>query len=104
MVPARTKLPGAQGKSIAKLLALLGLSAHASPAEVDWGFVALHRLAEALPLTSDEFCFAHNWLTSAQTCWEADDANTACYQLAAVVRKLGLVTANEAHITRGPRP
>jgi hypothetical protein len=93
MVPFRTKdaVPGVQGKSAAKLLALLGRSVESSAAEVASGFQALHRLVESLPLSSEEFCLAHNWLTSAQTLWEAGDANTAHYQLTIVVRKLGLV-------------
>src|SRR5207245_6926891 len=94
MVPAGTKgpVPGILEVSAAKLPALLRRPANSSAAEVAMGFQALHRLVESLPLTSEEFCFVHNWLTSAQALWEAGHATAAHYQAAVVMRKLGLET------------
>jgi hypothetical protein len=43
-----------------------------------------------LPLTTDEFSFAHNWLTSAQHLWEAGDRHAASYQVDQVAKKLML--------------
>jgi len=79
-----------QGSRAAKLLMLLAHPSEAGAAEVASEFQALHRCVESLPLTSAEFCLAHNWLTSAQCLWEAGDANAARYQVTAVVRKLKL--------------
>ena len=79
-----------QELSTAKLLALLGDPKGASDAEVARHFAEVHRLIESLPLTSAEYCFAHNWLTSAQQLWEAGDLATAHYQVTAMARKLNL--------------
>jgi hypothetical protein len=91
-LPARTNptVLAHQGGSAANLLMLLAHPSKASAAEVASEFQALHRRVESLPLTSAEFCLAHNWLTSAQCLWEAGDANAGRYQVAAVVRRLGL--------------
>jgi HEPN domain-containing protein len=43
-----------------------------------------------LPLTTDEFSFAHNWLTSAQQLCERGDRHAACYQVDQVAKKLML--------------
>jgi hypothetical protein len=92
MVTNRTNRlsPRVQELDTMKLLALLKDPVGASTVEVARQFEVFHRLAESLPLTSEEFCFAHNWLTSAQMLWEAGDANAAHYQLTILVRKLGL--------------
>ena len=83
-------VPAVQEISAAKLLALLRHPAESAAKEIASLFQALHRLVESLPLTSAEFCFAHNWLTSAQRLWETGDANAARYQVAMVARKLQL--------------
>jgi hypothetical protein len=92
MIPTQTngRVSTVQEASAAKLLALLRHPADAVVAEVASGFVALQRLVASLPLTTDEFCFAHNWLTSAQDLWQAGDSSAAHYQVALVVRKLEL--------------
>jgi hypothetical protein len=50
----------------------------------------LHRLVESLPLTTDEFCFAHNWLCSAEQLWDKGDRHAARYQVNQIVKKLML--------------
>jgi hypothetical protein len=71
------------------LLALFERS-EVSVAEAALGFRKLHRLAESLPLTTDEFCFAHNWQSSAEQLWEKGDRNAARYQVKQVVKNLML--------------
>jgi hypothetical protein len=91
MVTIRTKAnPALPDKSTVKLLALLRHSRDSVAAEIASEFQALHRLVESLPLTSAEFCFARNWLITAQGLWEAGDTNAAHYQLTMVARKLKL--------------
>ena len=72
-----------------KFLAMLKQS-ESSVATISLGFRRLHRLVESLPLTTDEFCFAHNLLTSAEQLWEEGDRHTARYQVNLVARKLML--------------
>jgi hypothetical protein len=43
-----------------------------------------------MPLTSAEYCFARNWIASAQHLWESGDSATAHYQINLVAKKLGL--------------
>jgi hypothetical protein len=69
------------------LLAILKQS-EPSVADITLGFKRLHRLVESLPLTTDEFSFVHNWLTSAQQLWERGDRHTARYQVGQVAKKL----------------
>jgi hypothetical protein len=71
------------------LLALLERS-ELSEAATIVGFIKLHWQVESLPLTTDEFCFAHNWLCSAEQLWEAGDHHAARYQVNQVVKKLML--------------
>jgi hypothetical protein len=73
----------------AKLLGLLQQS-DTSVADITFGFRRLHRLLESLPLTTDEFGFAHNWLTSAELLWQRGDRHAARYQINQVARKLML--------------
>jgi hypothetical protein len=70
-------------------LALLKRS-EPSVAETALGFGRLHRLVESMPLTTDEFSFAHNWLCSAEQLWESGDRHAARYQVDQVVKKLML--------------
>jgi hypothetical protein len=74
----------------AKLLALLRYCGDARTAEVAAEFRSLHRLVACLPLTTEEFCFAHNWLTSAHDLWQAGDWAAACFQVNLVAKKLTL--------------
>jgi hypothetical protein len=71
---------------------LLAHSKHSelSDAEAASGFRRLHRIVESLPLTTDEFCFAHNWLCSAEKLWESGDRHAARYQVNQVTKKLML--------------
>src|SRR5438128_9218561 len=98
--------PMVQDLSLTKLLALLKHPANATAAEVAAQIQALHRLVESLPLTSAEFCFAHNWLTSAQQLWEAGDCATAGYQVSLVAKKLNLTARRDGpcHSHRQPAP
>jgi hypothetical protein len=61
-----------------------------SVAEAALGFRRLHRLVESMPLTTDEFSFAHNWLCSAEQLWESGDRHAARYQVDQVAKKLML--------------
>src|SRR5690242_8220329 len=54
------------------------------------GFDGLLRLAESLPLTTDEFGFAFNWITSARQLWERGEPGAARYQVDLVRKKLNL--------------
>jgi hypothetical protein len=51
-------------------------------------FGRLSDLVAALPLTTDEYCFAANWIAAARECWAAGGAGAARYQLAMVRKKL----------------
>jgi hypothetical protein len=72
------------------LLELLGTGPEASVARVASAFREFQKALDALPLPSEEFCFAHNWLNSAQKLWEGGDRPTAYYQLKLLVKKLAL--------------
>jgi hypothetical protein len=63
------------------------------PAATPWAMIAaefdrLSNLVAALPLTTDEYCFAINWIASAPECWTAGNSGAALYQLAMVRKKL----------------
>jgi hypothetical protein len=79
-----------QQLSTATLLDLLQDPRDASIGEIAGYFAVVHRLIESLPLASAEYCFAHNWLTSAQELWETGDYATARYQVGLVAKKLKL--------------
>lgn len=51
-------------------------------------FDRLAELVAALPLTTDEYCFAANWIAGARACWSAADVGAARYQLRMISRKL----------------
>jgi hypothetical protein len=51
-------------------------------------FDRLRNLVAALPLTTDEYCFAINWIASARECWTAGELGAARYQLDMVRKKL----------------
>ena len=54
------------------------------------GFDGLLRLAASLPLTTEEFAFARNWITGARRLWEEGEPGAARYQVEMVGKKLGL--------------
>ena len=65
------------------------------PDATAWAVIAaefnrLSNLIAALPLTTDEYCFAINWIASARECWTAGDLGAARYQLEMVRKKLAL--------------
>jgi hypothetical protein len=61
----------------------------ATPSEVVAAeFGRLCDLVAALPLTTDEYCFATNWIVGARDCWAAGDVGAARYQLTMVRKKL----------------
>ncbi len=51
-------------------------------------FGRLGDLVAALPVTTDEYCFATNWIGGARECWAAGDIGAARYQLQMVLKKL----------------
>ena len=51
-------------------------------------FDRLRVQAAALPLTTDEYCFAINWISGARECWLAGNHGGARYQLQIVRKKL----------------
>jgi hypothetical protein len=65
------------------------------PATTPWTVIAaefdrLSNLVAALPLMTDEYCFAINWIASARKYWTAGELGAARYQLAMVRKKLAL--------------
>ena len=52
------------------------------------GFDRLLRFAESLPLASDEFAFARNWIVAARDLWERDEPRAALYQVKMACKKL----------------
>jgi hypothetical protein len=82
-------LSSGQAFTVGAFLALLKRP-EPSVAETALGFRRLHRLVESMPLTTDEFSFAQNWLCSAEQLWEAGDRHTARYQVGQVAKKLML--------------
>jgi hypothetical protein len=73
-----------------KLLALLNHSDRSSRVEIALGFKTLQRLLESLPLTTEEFVFAHNWLCSAEQMFQTGERRAARYQVNQVVKRLSL--------------
>jgi hypothetical protein len=51
-------------------------------------FGRLADLVAALPLTTDEYCFAANWVASARRLFEADDIGACLYQLGIIRKRL----------------
>ena len=51
-------------------------------------FDRLSNQVAALPLTTDEYCFAANWIAAARECWSAGNHGAARYQLEIVRKKL----------------
>jgi hypothetical protein len=51
-------------------------------------FDRLSDLVAALPLTTEEYCFAINWIAGARRCWAAGDDGAARYQLRMIGRRL----------------
>jgi hypothetical protein len=51
-------------------------------------FDRLEELVSALPLTTDEYCLAANWIAGAREYWSAGDLGAARYQLRMVRKKL----------------
>jgi hypothetical protein len=51
-------------------------------------FDRLSNLVAALPLTTNEYCFAANWIAGARDCWAAGELGAARYQLEMVRKNL----------------
>jgi hypothetical protein len=51
-------------------------------------FDHLSELVAALPLTTEEYCFAANWITAARVCWSSGDFGAARYQLKVIRKKV----------------
>jgi hypothetical protein len=52
-------------------------------------FDRLEELVAALPLMTDEYCFAANWIASARRLWAGSEVGACLYQLSLVRKKLG---------------
>lgn len=67
-----------------------GDSSGRSRAESALAFDGLRRLVESLPLTTEEFGFATNWVESARQLWEQGEPGATRYQVDLVRKKFGL--------------
>ena len=74
--------------SLQQLGAMLLQPAVWSHQRVATAFDHLSELVAALPLTTEEHCFAANWITGARDCWSSGDFGAARYQLEAVRKKV----------------
>lgn len=63
-----------------------------STIEIEDQFREWLRVIQSLPLMTDEYVFAYNWLTSAWRLWRTGDRPAAIYQLKQVASKLGWKT------------
>jgi len=88
--PVRGYASTQHGLGIQGLLDALGDSSGLSRAEIAIAFDGLRRLVESLPLTTEEFCFAANWIASARQLWEQGEPGAARYQVDLVRKKFGL--------------
>jgi hypothetical protein len=75
---------------IHELLSLLENPVHDSRPSIAAGFDWLMTVAQSLPLTTNEFGFASNWITSARQLWEQGEHGAARYQVKMVRRRLNL--------------
>lgn len=73
----------------ANLLDLLA-SAGTVPAKVEAEFDLLDARIDSLPLNTDEYGFAHNWVSNARELARKGECGAARYQVLQVCRKLGL--------------
>jgi hypothetical protein len=64
--------------------------------EVAAAFDRLSYLVAALPRTTEEYCFAANWIDAAREDWAAGDPGAAHYQLQMVRKKLAGVRGRGA--------
>jgi hypothetical protein len=58
------------------------------PGMIAGEFDRLEELTGALPLTTDEYCFAINGIAGARQYWSDNESGTASYQLRMVRKKL----------------
>ncbi|MGO9206156.1 MAG: hypothetical protein ACLQBX_08230 [Candidatus Limnocylindrales bacterium] len=61
-----------------------------SRTEIAAAFAGLRRLMESLPLTTEEFGLATNWVESARQLWEQGEPGAARDQVDLVRKKFGL--------------
>ncbi|MFV1966858.1 MAG: hypothetical protein ACC628_15645 [Pirellulaceae bacterium] len=66
----------------------LELSDHIPKNRIEEQFSLWHRVIEALPITSDEYCFLSNWLTTAHRYWCDGEVAAAQYQLDVASKRL----------------
>jgi hypothetical protein len=74
--------------SIQQLGTMLRQPAVWSDQGVATAFDHLSELVAALPLTTEECCFAANWITAPRDCWSSGDFGAARYQLEAIRKKV----------------
>jgi|GEM_PF-2325335 len=75
----------------AELPALLATAAQpddSRASQIEARFKLCGRILDALPLASDEYLFARNWLTSAQNLWSRGDGHVARFQVLQILRRL----------------
>jgi hypothetical protein len=75
---------------VQELLDLVERQSSDSTEAIAAGFDWLKKFAESLPLTTNEFAFVSNWITSARRYWQAGDKGAARYQINMVWKKLSL--------------
>ena len=87
--PVRRSAAAPRELSIRRLRAALGCPSAQSRVDAA-AFDKLRRLVESLPLDTEEFCFASNWVASAQQLWEKGERGAARYQIDIVRKKFAL--------------
>jgi hypothetical protein len=75
---------------VQELMVELSVNPAQTNAEIAAGFEGMLGVAESLPLTTTEFGFARNWITSARQFWEQGEAGEVLYQVRQLCRKLRL--------------
>jgi hypothetical protein len=73
---------------VARLDEALRPTAATPEAKIAAEFDGIEKVVTALPLATDEYCFAMNWIAGARNCWRAGQLGAARYQLAMVRKKL----------------
>lgn len=76
--------------NVQDLLVALAGNAPQTDGAIQAGFDQLRRRAESLPLTTEDFSFAWNWITSARDLWKRGETGAARYQVEMLRKKLEL--------------
>lgn len=57
-------------------------------AETESSFALCRRIVAALPLTTNDYLLAHNWLCSAHQAWRQGETQAARFQVVQILRRL----------------